>query len=289
MTAASVVQLWRYPIKSMAGEQVPRLAIGHGSVVGDRAYGFVEVDTGRLVSAKRYGALLECRARSTTSGVEATFPDGTVISDPDELSWRASALLGREVRFVRHTDPDAQSVVAMAAPETLADFAPLHLLAVSALAQVAAEHPVGVWDPRRFRPNVLIDDVGQHDGTEGWLGCNVHLGAQVVVHAVIPTPRCVMTTRAQGELPRDPAILRTLARSRRRDVGPFGESPAIGSYAEVVAPGVVRQGDPVRVERVEPRHGALATALQAITDGRANPSPPRSPRDCVPPPSEGPS
>jgi MOSC domain-containing protein YiiM len=71
-----------------------------------------------------------------------------------------------------------------------------------------------------------------------------------------------MTTRAQGELPRDPAILRTLARSRRRDIGPLGELPALGTYAEVVTPGVVRHDDPVRVERVEPRHGVLAAALE---------------------------
>ncbi|MGX9790210.1 MOSC domain-containing protein [Mycobacterium sp. MMS18-G62] len=286
---ASVAALWRYSVKSMAGEQVSELVLGPGSVVGDRAYGFVEADTGRLVSAKRYAALLECCARSTTNGVEVTFPDGSVISDSDELSQRASALLGRDVRFVRYTDNEAQSVLAAAAPETLADFAPVHLLAVSALHQVAAEHPDGVWDARRFRPNVLIDDAGEGDGTEGWLGCDVHLGAQVVVHAVIATPRCVMTTHAQGELPRDRAILRTLARSRRRDAGPFGESAAIGSYADVVTPGVVRRGDRVRVERVEPRRGVLAAALQALNDGRANPPPRQSRRDSDPPPSEGPS
>ncbi len=262
MTHATVAGLWRYPVKSMGGEQVPELLIGRGSVVGDRAYGFLEVDTGRLVSAKRYGSLLECRARLAADGVEVTFPDGTVVSEPDELSRRTSTLLGREVRFVRHTDPDAQPVVAMAAPETLADFAPVHLIAVSALEQLAAEYPAGVWDPRRFRPNVLIDDTGQGDGVDGWLDHDLGLGAEVVVHAVIPTPRCVMTTHAQGELLGDPAILRTLASSRRRDVGPLGERPALGSYAEVITPGVVRHGDSVRVERVGPRHGVLATALE---------------------------
>jgi uncharacterized protein len=262
MTRATVARLWRYPVKSMAGEQVPELLIGRGSVVGDRAYGFLEVDTGRLVSAKRYGTLLECHARLATDGVEVTFPDGTVVSDPDELSRRTSTLLGREVRFMRHTDPEAQPVVAMAAPETLADFAPVHVLAISALEQLAAEYPAAVWDPRRFRPNVLIDDTGQGDGVDGWLDHDLGLGAEVVLHVVIPTSRCVMTTRAQGELPRDPAILRTLARSRRRDIGPLGEMPALGSYAEVVTPGVVRHGDPVRVEWVEPRHGVLAAALE---------------------------
>jgi uncharacterized protein YcbX len=264
MTHATVARLWRYPVKSMAGEQVPELRVGRGSVIGDRAYGFVEVDTGRLVSAKRYGSLLGCHARLAADGVEVTFPDGTVVTDPDELSRRTSTLLGRDVRLVRHTDPDAQPVAAMAAPDTLADFAPVHVLAVSALERLAATYPAGVWDPRRFRPNVLIDDTGDGDGVDGWLDHDVGLGADVVVHAVIPTPRCVMTTLPQGGLPRDPTILRTLARSRLRDAGPFGERPAVGFYADVVTPGVVRQGDPVRVERVGPRRGVLAAALEKL-------------------------
>ncbi len=63
MTGASVRQLWRYRVKSMGEEEVSELVLGPGNVVGDRAYGFIEADAGRLVSAKRYSALLGCRAR----------------------------------------------------------------------------------------------------------------------------------------------------------------------------------------------------------------------------------
>ena len=78
-----------------------------------------------------------------------------------------------------------------------------------------------------------------------------------------------MTTLAQGELPRDREILRTLARVGRREIGMLGQFACAGSYAEVVQPGVVRSGDPVRIERVQPRQGALATAIDALAAGLA--------------------
>ena len=87
MTGVSVGRLWQYPVKSMQGEEVDEILLGPGGVAGDRAYGFVDVETGELASAKRpkrFGALLDCRARfispPTVDGaappVEVTFPDG---------------------------------------------------------------------------------------------------------------------------------------------------------------------------------------------------------------------
>ena len=69
MTGASVGRLWHYPVKSMQGEEVKQILLGPGGVAGDRAYGFVDVETGKLASAKRprrFGALLDCRARFLT-------------------------------------------------------------------------------------------------------------------------------------------------------------------------------------------------------------------------------
>ena len=142
--------------------------------------------------------------------------------------------------------------IAMAAPGTMLDLAALHVVAASTLGMLATEYPTGDWDPRRLRPNMLIEDGDEPEDANGWLGCDLHLGADAVVHVVGPTPRCVMTTLAQGELPRDREILRTLARVGRREIGMLGQFACAGSYAEVVQPGVVRSGDPVRIERVQP-------------------------------------
>ncbi len=66
MTGVTVGRLWQYPVKSMQGQEVDEILLGPGGVAGDRAYGFVDVESGRLASAKRprrFGALLDCHAR----------------------------------------------------------------------------------------------------------------------------------------------------------------------------------------------------------------------------------
>ena len=106
-----VGQLWHYPVKSMQGEPTDELTVGPEGVVGDRAYGFVDIEAGRLVSGKhpkRYAPILECRAAFTEPPrldaelppVRVTFPDGvTVDGDHDEITARVGKLLGREVRL----------------------------------------------------------------------------------------------------------------------------------------------------------------------------------------------
>jgi uncharacterized protein YcbX len=313
MTGVSVGKLWHYPLKSMQGEEVDQIQLGPGGVAGDRAYGFVDVETGRLASAKRprrFGALLDCRARflrppteeGDSPAIEVTFPDGSVVRTDDdnglELTRRAAQLLGREVRLVS-TAPDGIALdelipqieglgenalealqtepadsegdrfipipVAMAAPGTLLDLAAMHVLATSTLRRMADAHPDGRWDPRRLRPNILIDDGVEPGDEDDWLGSDLHIGEQAVVHIVGPTPRCVMTTLPQPGLPKDSEVLKTVARLNMKQMGPLGQFPCAGSYAEVVTPGVVRRGDSIRFERVEPRKGALAATIDMMT------------------------
>lgn len=309
----SVGKLWQYPVKSMQGQEVDQVLLTAGGVAGDRAYGFVDAETGRLASAKRprrFGALLNCRARfiapptedDEAHAVEVTFPDGTVVRTDDdngaELTRRATQLLGREVRLIStapeglaldelipqmaelgesapaatqveppddHGERFMQFPVAMAAPGTLLDLAALHVLAASTLQRLAGAHPDGEWDPRRMRPNFLIDDSDDPGDEDDWPGCDVHIGERAVVHIVGPTPRCVMTTLAQPGLPKDSDILKTVARLNLREMGALGQFACAGSYAEVVTPGVVRRGDPIRFERVQPRKGALAATIDMMT------------------------
>ena len=226
----------------MQGEEVRELHVAAGGVVGDRAYGFIEVATGKLVTAKQHGALLGCHARylappvadDSPSPIEVTFPDGTVVRDDEaELVRQVTALLGVAVRLV--TSP----------PGTLVDLAAVHIVAASTLRDLAAAHPEGDWDPRRLRPNVLLEGTESIGGDDGCVGRVLHLGEEVVIHVAVPTPRCVMTTLPQADLSHDREILRTLVRVATRQVGSLGEFPCAGAYAEVVNPGVMRTGDRV--------------------------------------------
>ncbi|ODQ89500.1 hypothetical protein BHQ18_13815 [Mycolicibacterium flavescens] len=307
MTGARVDRLWHYPVKSMMGEEVPEVTMGLGGVVGDRAYGFLDVETGKVASAKRpkrYGALMQCRARylspprpdAPAPPIEVAFPDGTVVRDDlPELARRVTALLGRDVSPLTSAPKGASAELAMpgiadadpgplkalfreeggeqvrdfnvgmAAPGTMFDIAALHVIAGSTLHGLAGRYPAGDWDPRRLRPNILIDDGGELREEDDWLGCHLHIGTEVVVHVFMPVPRCVMTTLPQPGLPKDLGVLKTIARFGRKQIGPLGQVACAGSYANVIRPGVVRAGDPVVLERVEPREDALATVIEKIS------------------------
>ncbi|WP_178357802.1 MOSC domain-containing protein [Mycolicibacterium hippocampi] len=295
----------------MQGAEVEEVLIGPGGVVGDRAYGFLDIETGKVVSAKRpkrYGALMECQARflspprpdAPAPPIEVTFPDGAVVrDDPSELTRRVSELMGRDVRLLTGAPEGASSelampgiedvepgalrslfrdeggeqvrdfAVGMAAPGTLLDIGPLHVLAAGTLRGLAAEYPAGDWDPRRLRPNLLIDDGGELGEEDDWLGCDLRIGTEVVVHVVLPVPRCVMTTLAQPGLPRDMGVLKAIARVGRKQLGPLGQVACAGSYAKVVRPGVVRTGDPIGIERIESTEDALAAMLGTPSAGNA--------------------
>ena len=269
MTVASIGRLWHYPVKSMQGEEVEQILLGPGGVAGDLAYGFVDVETAKLASAKRpkrFGALLDCHARflappkvdSAPPPIEVTFPDGTVVrtdgDDGAELARRTAELLGHDVRPITAAQ-DGLGLV---------DLAPMHVLATSTLRRLADEHPDGSWDPRRMRPNMLIDDGDGRGEDDEWLGCDVHLGDEAVVHVVVPTPRCVMTTLAQPGLPKDATVLKAIARVGLKRLGALGQFSCAGWYAEVVTPGVVRRGDRIRLQRVQPRKTALAATIDTM-------------------------
>ena len=300
MAGIQVDRLWRYPVKSMQGEEADEVVLGPSGVVADRGYGFFDIDSQRLVSAKhpkRFGALLGCSARylhdpapgAPTPPIEVTFPDGSVVSDDDdELARRVGALLGREVRLITTVedglcidevvpegdgDPAAaeqvlQVPIGLAAPGSLVDLAALHILTTSTLARLVETDPQAQWDPRRMRPNILLDADALAD-EDDWFGCDLHLGAEAVIHVVGPTPRCVMTTVAQPGLARDPRVLKAIAAIGLRQIGALGQFACAGSYAEVVTPGVVRCGDAVSVERVEPRETALAATIAMMPGATA--------------------
>lgn len=109
LTVVKVLELWRYPVKSMGGERVEATTIGERGVHGDRLWAVRDEERGALTNAKRLPALLACEARfvrepaadvgpGTVPDVIITLPDGaTVRSDDPEVHARLSAALGRRV------------------------------------------------------------------------------------------------------------------------------------------------------------------------------------------------
>jgi uncharacterized protein YcbX len=116
-TVGSVVGLWRFPVKSMGGERLEQAEITARGLVGDRAYALIDLDTGKVASAKSvrlFPDLLSCRAafvEPPQSGremppVRIALPDGTsVTSDSSDVDRVLSAYFRRDV-ILAHASPD---------------------------------------------------------------------------------------------------------------------------------------------------------------------------------------
>jgi len=276
----SVAALWRYPVKSMSGEAISSSVVTKRGLLGDRAYAAVDLFSGKVASAKhprKWARLLECQAEylappmpgKRLPPVQITLPDGlSVTSNQSSVHQALTEALGYDVALLSETMGPAtyekewlevegmpyQNVVTemplVEGPEgsTFFDAASVHLLASSTLSRLQAHYPAGDFDARRFRPNIVIDlapDVQETIET-AWVDGTLAIGDEVRLVVVAPCVRCVMTTLPQGDLPPDPQILRTVAQHSRANFGTYGALPSVGIYADVISPGVIQCGDPIR-------------------------------------------
>ncbi|MFQ5847099.1 MAG: MOSC domain-containing protein [Candidatus Methylomirabilales bacterium] len=125
------------------------------------------------------------------------------------------------------------------------DLFPVSVLTTSTLEQLSELQPQSRFDQRRFRMNVIVGTKEAGFVENDWIGHELAIGDAVRLNVALPDPRCVMTTLAQDELPKDTDVLRTLTRHNRVQVGDAGQFPCAGVYAVVEAPGTMRTGDRV--------------------------------------------
>ena len=108
--AGVVAAIYRYPVKSMLGEELNTVGVGADGVAGDRIYALIDDDTGRVVSVKRpkrWSRMFELRA-FTDGTVRVRFPDGIARSvDDASLTVLLRAFFGRAVSISSSPPPDA--------------------------------------------------------------------------------------------------------------------------------------------------------------------------------------
>jgi uncharacterized protein YcbX len=269
MTAnlGSLASLHRYPVKSMMGESLNAAQITEGGLFGDRSYALCDMETGKVVSAKnprKWPNLFSYRAAYTSAPsagsalppVRVMLPDGGfAVSSSADFALALSTKLGRSVTLLtsspRHAQleeywPDMEElsnrdiVTDEAMPEgTFFDLATLHVLTTGTLDRLRELNPRSRFEPRRFRPNLIIDTGDRKGFVENeWIDRVIAVGPEVRIKVTGPCPRCVMTTLAQADLPKDPEILKTAARHNEFKVG---------VYASVVQAGTIRIGDTITV------------------------------------------
>ncbi|HTE49709.1 MAG TPA: MOSC N-terminal beta barrel domain-containing protein [Kofleriaceae bacterium] len=116
-----IAQLWRFPVKSMAGERLERAEVGELGVVGDRLWAVRDEERGHITGGKRLPSLMACSARflaePTADAVDdrvppvaITLPDGAeLVSDQPDASARLSAFLGRRVTLCPRRPADQRA------------------------------------------------------------------------------------------------------------------------------------------------------------------------------------
>ncbi len=268
MIVGSVATLWRYPVKSMLGEELEASEITERGLLGDRAYALLDVESGRVASAKnpkKWAKLLsfqatytETPARETLPPVRVSLPDGgSVVSEAIDTSSILSGLLGREVQLLASAPQTAsldqywpnvegtayqEAITELVLPSgTFFDSCSIHALTTATLAKLQSLYPEGHFEPCRFRPNILIKPVA--DGAafveDAWVGRVLAIGDDVRLSIDTACPRCVVTTLAQAGLPNDLGILRTTAQHN---------NVIAGIRASVLQGGTIHRDDSIWLE-----------------------------------------
>jgi uncharacterized protein len=272
-------EIWRYPVKGMAGEPLGEAKLTAQGLAGDRIWAVRDNARQEIQSCKFRPELLLCSARVDGDQVEIRFPDGTTGAGSDAVSHtRVSQLIGHastlealrpptELAFYRrHRKDDHTWLDELKAtfdrepgeplpavfddlppgvdeyvgiPGTFFLVTPFHLLTTSTLAWLKGINPQADWDARRFRPNVVIDT----GDTEGLVEQD-WIGRKIVIGSAtlespMSTPRCGAITRAQRDLPADTTMLRTVVKHANQDVGIYGATKVAGEF---------RVGDAVYVD-----------------------------------------
>ncbi len=266
----SVAALWRYPVKSMMGEELNSSEVTDRGLLGDRQFAVVDRATGKVGGAKnprKWGSFFDFRAAyleppaagAKMSPVRITLPDGTAVtSGQGDLEQILSRAFGRDVTIEEARPGDRPSaataeeywpdMAGLDYRDTVTDFempagtffdiGVVHLLTTATIDQLQALYPQGRFEARRFRPNIVVATGPEERGfaENDWIGHTVAIGGSVRLAITEPCPRCVMITLPQGDLPKDSGILRTAAQHNAVNVG---------VYASVLSGGTIRRGDPV--------------------------------------------
>lgn len=228
-TVGRVAQLWRYPVKSMAGESLDQAELSWHGLAGDRRWAFVR--DGQQRSGFPW---LTMRERPAMGHYRPRFaqpeqPDRSITvvrtpagADVDVVDPALAAELGDRVRVIKQD-------------RGVFDTFPLSLITTQTIAALGAR--VGAeLTAQRFRPNLLVTATGPDEFPEDdWVGRVLRIGTSRV-RIDKRDQRCVMVNIDPTTTERDPAILRAIARDR---------GSCLGVYGSIVQPGRVAVGDDV--------------------------------------------
>ena len=277
MADASILNIYRYPVKSMMGETLSEADIGEAGIPGDRGWAVRDEKRGGIRGGKKIPQLMTLTAQSGPTAPLIIAPDGDSASASTEgiNEWLSDKLnhpvtlwpllpadqldhyrrgapdtedFEQELRTVfgrlpEEPLPDLTGFEELlefeSPPGTYFDAFPISIMSQQSLATMNQLEGESRFDVRRFRPNLLVDipDTDHPFPEQAWVGKTLSIGS-VKLKIDMTCPRCSMTTHGFDDLPRDTEVMRKLVNHSDGN---------LGIYASVIQAGKVSADDSVSV------------------------------------------
>src|SRR6058998_143496 len=253
-----VDSLWRYPVKSMRGEELDEAFAGFSGVYGDRLFAFrssASPEGFPYLTAREQQRLLQYRphfrypdkaARPINLTEAEKMGANPLSADPSELIVDVETPDGKTLGIddptlieMLRTDIDQKhQLTLMRSERALTDCRPVSVFSLQSARQLAEETGTSM-DKRRFRANVYVDlTSAQGFGENEFVGRSLRIGSKAVVTILERDPRCVMITLDPDTGEKEPAILKKVAQAH---------DGMAGVYGAVMVEGMLRKGDSIEL------------------------------------------
>lgn len=253
-----VESLWRYPVKSMRGEELDEIFAGFSGIYGDRLFAFKSAASPKgfpYFTAREQTKLLQYRprfrypdkaARPVNLTEAETMGANPVSAHPSELMIDVETPDGRTLaiddptlmELVRTDIDQKHQLTLMRSERAMTDCRPLSMFSLESARQLAEETGTSM-DKRRFRANVYVDlTSAQAFAENNFVGRSLRIGPKAVVTILERDPRCMMITLDPDTGEKTPAILKKLAQAHEGMAGVYGA---------VMVEGMLHKGDLVEL------------------------------------------
>ena len=259
-TIGTVASLWRYPVKSMRGEELPEAFVGFAGVYGDRLFAFTSSAAPKgfpYLTAREQRKLLQCRPRFrhpdkaarpvNLAEAESLAPGVTpVYADMPELMVDVQTPTGATlpiddpalIPLLRQEVRGAPDLTLVRSQRALTDCRPVSLFSLQSARRLGEELRTAV-DQRRFRANLYLDfDTASGFVENDFVGRSLLIGSKVVISILERDPRCVMITLDPDTGEARPEFLRQVAQVH---------DGTAGVYGAVLVEGMLHKGDVVQL------------------------------------------
>lgn len=256
----TVESLWRYPVKSMRGEERDEMFAGYAGVYGDRLFAFESSASPRgfpFFTGRDKREMIRYRARfrhpekaarpinmaeaeklsPNINPISANAADLMIdVETPDGKTFAIDD--ARLVEHLRANTDDKHKLTLLRSEKAITDCRPLSIFAVQTAKKLTAEIGIEV-DKRRFRANVYVDLTSSGGFAEDdFVGKSLRIGSKVVVQVLQRDARCMMITLDPDTAEKETALLKKVAQAHEGMAGVYGA---------VLVEGMVRKGDPVEL------------------------------------------